>query len=264
MERMLVVVFDDEPKALEASEELTRLDGAGNISVYAEAVVKKNADSTVSIEQSSSVFPGGNFDGTAIGALVGLLSDYPVEGAAEGAMAGSMYDMDRAGVNAQFLDDVSEKLKPGKWAVVSDISEEAVNPVDSEMKALGGHVFREDWQNVEEEQDAREKAAIQADIKQLDKEEKQESRAEKKAEIHAKADALRDKLHNKLEQAKIKSEDRKKEIDAKINYLRRKLANARGNTKKTIESRVNEIQKRPDTSSSSSPTSAVQQQTQAS
>ena len=50
------------------------------------------------------------------------------------------------------------------------------------MKALGGHVFREDWQNVEDEQDAKEEAALQADIKLLNKEEKEESRAEKKAE----------------------------------------------------------------------------------
>ena len=50
--------------------------------------------------------------------------------------------MRRAGVNAEFLDDVSAKLTPGKWAVVSEISEEWVTPVDTRMEALGGIVFR--------------------------------------------------------------------------------------------------------------------------
>ncbi len=212
-------------------------------------VVKKNADGTVSIEQSSNVFPVGTVGGTAIGALVGLLGDVPVLGAAGGAIAGSMVDMDRAGVNAEFIDEVSGKLTPGKFALVSDISEEVVTPVDSQMKALGGHVFREAWENVESEQDAKQAAAIQAEIKRLNKEEKAESRAEKKAEIHAKAEALHDKLHNKLEQAKIHSEDRRKETEAKIKYLEHKLANARGNAKAKIEARVHEIRKKSEYSS---------------
>jgi len=248
MERMLVVVFDDESKADAASKALTDLDASGDISVYAEAVVRKRVDGSVSIEQSSNVFPVGTVSGTAIGALVGLLGDVPVVGAAGGAVAGGMIDMDRAGVNAEFLSEVSGKLTPGKYAIVSDLSEEVTAPVDSQMKALGGHVFREDWQNVENEQDAKEEAALQADIKQLDKEEKQESRAEKKAEIHAKAEALHDKLHNKLEQSKTRSEDRKKETEAKIKYLEAKMANARGNAKTAIESRVHDIRKKADTS----------------
>ncbi len=256
MERMLVVVFDDESKANAASQLLTQLDAAGDISVYAEAVVRKRADGSVFLEQSSNVYPVGAVSGTSIGALIGLLGDVPEVGAAGGAIAGSMVDMDRAGVNAEFLGEVSGKLSPGKWALVSDLSEEVVAPVDSQMKALGGHVFREEWQNVEDDQDVREVSSIQADLKQLDKEEKEESRAEKKAEIHAKAEALHDKLQNKLEQTKIRSEERKKETDAKIKYLKAKLANARGNAKTAIESRVHDIGKKSDT------TSTVQSQVQ--
>jgi hypothetical protein len=184
---------------------------------------------------------------------VGLLSDIPVIGAAGGAIAGSMIDMDRAGVNAEFLSEVSGKLTPGKWALVSDLSEEVTAPVDGQMKALGGHVFHEDWQNVEDEQNAKEEAALQADIKQLNKEEMEESRAEKKAEIHGKAEALHDKLHNKLEQSKIRSEERKKETEAKIKYLQAELANARGNARTALESRVHDIREKSETSSTIQP-----------
>src|SRR5579872_6388983 len=107
MERMLVVVFGDESKAVEASKAITELDADGDISVYSEAVIRKNSGNTVSIEQSGNVFPIGTVAGTAIGALVGLLDDVPDVGAVGGALAGSELDLDRAGVNVDFLSDVS-------------------------------------------------------------------------------------------------------------------------------------------------------------
>jgi uncharacterized membrane protein len=247
MEKMLIVVFDDESKAYNASKVLTQLDASGDISVYGEAVVKKNPDSSVTIEQSSDVFPVGVAGGTAIGALVGLLGDFPVVGAASGAIAASMIDMDRAGVDVEFLGDVTSKLKSGKYALVADISEEVTAPVDSQMKALDGHVFREARKNVEDEQDARVVQSIESEIKELNKEEKAELRAEKKAETRARADALRDKLHNKLEQAKIRAADREKETKAKIKYLQEKLSKATGHAKVAIEARVHDIKKHEST-----------------
>ena len=252
---MLVVVFDDEPEARDAFRALSQLDAAGDISVYAEAMIRKSQDGSLTIEQSSNVFPMGTVEGTAIGALVGLLGDMPVTGAAGGAMVGSLEDLDRAGVNMEFLEEVSSKLKPGKWAVVSDISEEVSTSVDQQMKALGGHVFRVTWQNVEDKQNAREMASLQTDLKKLEKEEKTEARAEKRAEIHSKAEGLRDKLHNRLEQAKLRSEERKKEFEAKLKYLEGKMANTRGNVKIAIESRVKDLRKKAE------PTQKVEVQT---
>src|SRR5579871_2981128 len=164
MERMLVVVFDDEGKADEGASALNQLDASGDISVYAEAVIKKNNDGTVTVEQEGDDLPVGLVGGTAIGALVGLLggSYDPNTDAAAGAIAGSILDLDNAGVNVDFLMDVSGRLRPGKWAVVADMSEEAVTPVDSAMKAIGGSVFRVARQNVEEEQDSRDAAALKA------------------------------------------------------------------------------------------------------
>lgn len=260
MERMLVVVFDEEKKAYEASKKLTELDAEGDISVFAQAVVKKNSDGSISIEQSSAVFPMGTIAGTAIGALIGLLGDMPVTGAASGAVEGSLADMDRAGVNADFLDQVSGRLKPGKFALVADVSEEVTTAVDNQMKSLGGYVYRVSWQTVEAQEDAKQQADIQNEIDQLNKEEKAESRAEKKAEIHGKAESLKEKLHNKIEKAKLKHEERKKEAKAKIKYLEGKLANARGNAKAKLESRIDEQKKSSDAEQPAAAQPQVQQQ----
>ena len=57
MDRMLVVVFENEIKAYEGSRALKALDSEGSISVYAEAVIKKNDDGTVTVKQIEDDFP---------------------------------------------------------------------------------------------------------------------------------------------------------------------------------------------------------------
>jgi uncharacterized membrane protein len=105
--------------------------------------------------------------GSAVGALVGLLGGPldPAIGAAAGAVAGTIGAVDRAGVNVDFVDELSSKLKPGKWAVLLDASEEKVTPVDSRMEALNGIVFRSVREEIEDEHD----------LSQLKKEEREES-----------------------------------------------------------------------------------------
>ena len=55
MDRMLVVVFDNENKAYEGKEALQQLDSEGSISVYAYAVLAKNADGTATLKQGDDV-----------------------------------------------------------------------------------------------------------------------------------------------------------------------------------------------------------------
>jgi hypothetical protein len=48
-----------------------------------------------------------------------------------------------AGIDAEFLSDVSREFKPGKFALVSDVHKDHMHPVDDQRKdALGGNVFR--------------------------------------------------------------------------------------------------------------------------
>ena len=72
MERMLVVVFDNEKKAFEGRSALRQLEVEGSISIYAGAVVVKHADGTVSVKQLDDG-PIGTLTGTAVGSLIGLL-----------------------------------------------------------------------------------------------------------------------------------------------------------------------------------------------
>jgi uncharacterized membrane protein len=93
MEKMLTVVFGDESKTYEGVRALNQLDSVGSISIHAEAVIKKNADGTVSIEQPGDDFPIRTVGGTAIGALIGLLGG-PI-GFAIGAATGTLLGVSR-------------------------------------------------------------------------------------------------------------------------------------------------------------------------
>ena len=244
MEKMLVAVFDDEKKAYEGSRALKELDSDGSIAIHAESVVQKNSDGTLSVKNAEGDFPVRTIGGTAIGTLIGLLGGPigVVIGAATGAVAGGAADMHVAGVDADFIEDVSKKLEPGKYAVVADVSEEWVTPVDVGIGDLGGVIFRTTKNNFEAELRARDAAAQRAEIDGLKMEQKH-ARADQKVKLQAKIDSLNAKLQDKQAKAKQRSEQIKSEAEAKIQALEKKEATARGNAKSAIEARKAEIRK---------------------
>ena len=242
MERMLVVVFNDESKAYEASRALNQLDAEGSITIHAECVITKNTDGTSTVKQADGDFPIRTMGGTAIGSLVGLLGG-PVGlgiGALAGTMAGSLGDLFVAGVDSDFLAEVSSALTPGKHAVVADISEEWVTPVDTRMEALNGFVFRTTRKNFEDDQRARDVEELKAEMEQL-KAEHARAKAERRAKLQAKVDQLNTKLQTKLEQAKERSAQIKNETEAKVQALQKKAAKAQGDAKAAINARVDHI-----------------------
>jgi uncharacterized membrane protein len=242
MEKMLVVVFDNELKAYDGYRALSELDDEGSVSVHAKAVIMRNAEGQVVLKQEGDEYPIRTVGGTAIGALVGLLGG-PIGvgvGAMAGAYTGSILDLDRAGVDTEFLDDASKKLTQGKWAIVADISEDWETPIDDRMVVLGGTVFRATRQSVENEQYERDVSAINTEIAQLEKEE-DKADADRKVKIRSKIDALKKKRSAKLEEAKQRIKQQQDEAKAKVEALKTKAAKARADTKAKIEARIAQI-----------------------
>src|SRR6516164_3744343 len=144
MDRMLVVVFDNENKAYEGKKALQKLDGEGSISVYAYAVLAKNADGTATVKQGDDVGPIGTLLGTTFGSLIGVLGGPAgmAVGAAAGMAAGSTVDLNNVRVGSDFIDDVQKVLAPKKVALIAEIDEDWTTPVDTRMEAIGGAVYR--------------------------------------------------------------------------------------------------------------------------
>ncbi|HVP93772.1 MAG TPA: DUF1269 domain-containing protein [Methanoregulaceae archaeon] len=242
MEKMLVVVFDNDSKAYEGSRALNKLDYEESVVIYAESVIGKNPDGTISVKKAEGDFPVRTVAGTAIGSLIGLLGGAVGVGigAAVGAMTGGISDIYAAGVDEDFLREVSEKLTPGKYAVVADLSEEWVTPVDVTMEELGGIVFRTTKKNFEADQRAKDIGALKEEISEL-KVEQTKAKTDRKAKLQAKIDGFNAKLRNKQEKARQRLDQRMSEDDAKITALEKKESEARGNAKAAFEAFKAEI-----------------------
>jgi uncharacterized membrane protein len=228
MDRMLVAVFDNENKAYEGQQALLQLDDEGSISVYAYAVLKKNADGTATVKQGDDSGPLGTLVGTSLGSLIGLLGGPAgvAVGAAAGAMGGSVADLDNARIGSDFIDDVSKNLSPNRVAVVAEVEEEWTTPVDTRMEAIGGTVFRRALADARDASDSKEVAAMKADLAQM-KAEHGKAQADRQAKLSDKMVQLDSKIQNHLEQNKQRLQAVKREAQAKAEVLKAKAAGQR-------------------------------------
>jgi uncharacterized membrane protein len=243
MEKMLVAVFENESKAYEGSRALAQLDADGSIAVHAQAVIKKNADGTATVKEFNEQFPVGSVAGTTVGSLIGLLEG-PVGlavGATTGLFAGVVRDLFAAGVDAEFVDDASLMLIPGKCALIADVSEEWETPLDTKMEALGAVVIRTPKQFVEQDQRAEVLAVLREELQQL-RAESARARADRKAKLEARTDKLEADLQRKLDEAQYRSLQMKQETEAKIQALKKKAEKTQGEIKATLDERVTRIQ----------------------
>src|SRR5512138_2498114 len=172
MDKVLIVVFDNENKAYEGSKTLQELENEGSIHLFAEAVIVRDVDGKTYVKQSRDKGPVGTAVGLLTGSLIGLFGG-PVGvavGAGIGTSGGFLYDMAHLGVGQDYLDGVGKSLKPGKAAVVAEIWEDWILPVDAKMEALGGVVFRHTRKDILDLQVERDITTLKAEIDELEAE----------------------------------------------------------------------------------------------
>ena len=232
MDRMLVVVFDNESGAYEGKKALIQLDNEGSISVYGYAVVTKNADGTASVKQGDDAGPLGTLVGTSLGSLIGLLGGPAgvAIGAAAGMGAGSAADIDNARIGDDFIADVTKQLQPKKVALVAEIEEDWTTPVYTRMEAIGGTVYRRALSEVNHQVNQEDLAAMKADMAQF-KAEHAQARADRKAKLETKINQLDSKIQEQLQKAKEKHQAAELEAQAKAKILKAKAAAALGTTR---------------------------------
>jgi uncharacterized membrane protein len=225
MDRMLVVVFDNESKAYEGKKALLRLDGEGSIGLYGYAVLAKGADGSASIKQGDDVGPIGSLVGTALGSLIGVLAGPAglALGASVGLLAGGSADVNNVGIGYDFIDDVSKVLLPNRAAVIAEIDEEWTTPVDTRMEAIGGTVFRRALSEVKEQINDENVAAMKADLAQL-KEEHAKANADRKAKVQEKINQLDSKIQAQLQNDKNRRDALKRKAQARVQVLKDKAA----------------------------------------
>lgn len=238
MNKLVVIVFNDEKQAYQGSKTIRELDREGAIAVYADVVIAKDAKGTVSVLRSPDDEPVGTASGMLVGGLVGLLGGPAgvAIGIGAGTMLGAAVDLTRAGIGGDFVNELSETLQPGKTAVIAEIDEYWQAPLDSRMEALGGRIFRRNRLDVEDAMFAKEIDAYEAELDQLEAELENAS-AKEKARIEAKVQETKQKLQTKREELKAHIDAVKREGDAKVQSLQKQIATAREDRKERLKER---------------------------
>jgi len=241
MDKMLVAVFENESKAYEGSRILKQLDAEGSIAIYATAVVAKDSNGQVTVKQEADQGPIGTAVGLFAGSLVGFFGG-PVGlalAAGAGTIGGAMYDLAQVGVGDDFLDEVGQSLQPGKFAVVAEVWEEWVTPVDTRVEAAGGTVLRRAREEVVDARIERDTAALKAEVAGLKAEHAQATR-ERRARLEARIEVVKGKIRATQDRAKAAFAAAMQESEAKIKALEAKLSKAGGDAKARLEARIDQ------------------------
>lgn len=242
MDKMLVAVFDSETQAYEGTRVLKELHAEGQITLYAEAVIVKDAQGNVAVKQVADPGPVGTAVGLLTGTLVGVLGG-PVGmlvGASAGALGGSMFDLGETVVGSDFLDEVARNLAPGKAAVVAEAEEEWVTPIDARMAAVGGRVLRRTRGDVEHAQFERDITALNAEIAAMEAEYEQAT-DEAKANLRARIDSTKSRLRETRERARARMEATQREAEAKLAALQAQSDRASAEQRAQLDKRAAEV-----------------------
>jgi uncharacterized membrane protein len=242
MNKLLVAIFDTETAADAGLKALRTLHADGDITLYATGVLARDTSGAVSVRKPMESGVAGTVTGLAVGSLIGLLGG-PVGvavGAVTGTVAGAVRDFWVAGVSLDFVEEADAHLKPGTVALVAEIEEEWIIPVDTALEAAGGRVFRRARTEVAEAQFDHDIAAFKGEVEALETEMSRAGGAARTS-LQATVAAAKSRLDAAMERARQRVDTLKREADAKLDSLGRQLEQADGAARARIESRMKRV-----------------------
>jgi uncharacterized membrane protein len=242
MSKFVVAIFSDETRAHEGTRALKELDSEGTLTLYGMAVVARDSSGKLSVKEAADQGPLGTAVGALAGGFIGLLGG-PVGaavGLAGGTMLGSLSDLFNLGVSSSFVDGVSQKLTPGNTAVVAEVDENWVTPLDTRIEAIGGTVMRQWRADVEDELYQQEVSALNAELAAL-KAEYAQAREETRAKLKVRTDETRAKLRNAADRAETWIDQRRQQTEAKVKALQARATTANAEAKAKTDQRATEL-----------------------
>jgi len=242
MDKILVAVFPSDARACEGLRALQDLDGQGAITMYATASIAVDEDSGVVVKEGADEGPLGTPVALLAGSLLGPLAGRVAMAVAAGAgtLGRVLHDLARIGVDEDFLTDVGEALLPGTAAVVAEIWEERISPVDARVEALGGCAFRRVRNETVDVDIERGVAALRVELASLEAE-LASSPGKYRAHVRERIDSTRTKLRGTQQRARALLEALTLESEAKMAYLEIRAARAGGEPRERLEARIAEL-----------------------
>ena len=176
----------------------------------------------------------------ALGLGVIALTGPLLGGAVAGTLAGALRDYWVAGVSLDFVENTERLLTPGKVAVVAEVEEDWVVPLDSAMEAAGGRVFRRKRSEVEAAVLQHDVAAVQTEMLAL-QDELAQSAGAARAKLQARADEAALQLEATLGRAGESLAQLQAEADSRLATLDQQWSLAQGALQATLKERAHRV-----------------------
>ena len=198
-ESVVIIRFPQSSQAYQAVSELRGLgESLTSLQVRSAALVERASDGTLRVPEGDDEIIGvGTATGGLLGTLVGVLGG-PLGvllGFGTGALAGAMFDVDRATGEDSAVALLSAQILPGSTALIVDAVETTPEPLDQLAARFGATVERQPAAQVAAEVEATE-AAAEAAQKEANRVLRERKRAEAKTKIDEKVGAVKEKLHH--------------------------------------------------------------------
>jgi uncharacterized membrane protein len=226
MNRMLAVIFSEPGKAFEGRDALKSLNREDSVILHAYAIITKKPDGTIINEEDHHA--GFSLPrGTSLRSLIdrlGKTTGATISAAAESMAPGA--EQDEAHVVADFVNEVSSQLTPGKFALVAEIEEDWTPWVDLRMAELGGIVYRAPLSDVKHVAESEDITAMKAELAEL-RAKNARAKAGQKAKLLEKINQLDTKIQQRMQKAKERRESAEVKDQAKVSALEAKAAHAR-------------------------------------
>jgi uncharacterized membrane protein len=243
MNKFLLAVFDNEPAADAGLQALQALHRTGDITLYGTGVLARDAEGLLHVRKGLDTgSDDGKATGLAVGALIGLLGGPAgfALGALTGTAAGALRDFWVAGVGIDFVEQAQRSLQAGQVALLAEIEEEWIVPVDVALEAAGGRVMRRGRQELAEAQSEHEIEALKQEIAELESEASAAGGAAL-ARVKAQLLAVRSGQDRALQRARDRVDAIGVEGHAKAQALKAQWAQAQGDMKARIDGRIERV-----------------------
>lgn len=153
MSDLIAIAYDDEYKAEEVRMTLIKLQKEHLIELEDAAVIVKNAEGKIKLNQAIDLTTAGAVSGGFWGLLIGTLFLSPLLGAAVGAAAGAASGaLSDIGVDDKFMKSLGETLQPRTSALFVLVRKVTPDKVLEEIAPYGGTVLRTSLTKDEEAQ----------------------------------------------------------------------------------------------------------------
>jgi uncharacterized membrane protein len=143
MSDLVVVAFEDEYTAFEIRAALAHLEKEYLIDMEDIAVVTRNAQGKIKLNQAANVSTAGAIGGGFWGTLIGLLMLNPVLGAAMSVGTSALVDrLSEIGITKNFMKELGDTLRPGSSALFVLIRRATPQRVMEELRGFEGTVVK--------------------------------------------------------------------------------------------------------------------------